>query len=140
MTTDKEPVFVPTREQRYTVCNMVASNWTHGMIAKDLGISQTILKRHFKDELEKGHEQVRARALMKIAEAGFKGARSDYHLPSLKVILAVTGGAKGAEKEPERKAPEVRFGKKQTQKLQAEAANAGVFATPLPPTAVKTVQ
>ena len=133
----ERPVFVPTREQRNQVCMMVTADYTLTMISKDLGISKTILKRHFKDELENGKEQVRKRAIFTLQMEAFKTKGT----PGLKAVIVLsteTTPPKLPDEAP--KEPTMRLGRKVVQKIEAEEANAGLYATPAAPSRLKTFQ
>jgi hypothetical protein len=137
----EKAVFVPTREQRNQVCIMVLADFTPEMMAKDLGISKTILKRHFKDELKNGKDQVRKRAVLALATEGLK----NKSVPALKAIIAISTETKApkaikTDVEPVMAKAVTKFGKKVLQQIEAQDANKGVFATPAPPSVNKTVQ
>ena len=130
-------VFVPTREQRNQVCMMVTADYTVTMMANDLAISETILKRHFKDELENGKDQVRKRAIFTLQLEAFRTKGT----PGLKAVIVLsteTTPPNPADAAP--KEPTLRLGRKVVQKIEAEEANAGLYATPAAPSRLKTFQ
>lgn len=130
------PIFVPTRDQRNRVEELVAADQPELIIAAEIGISIPTLKKHFPDELEHGKAYVRKRAMSELFKQGLKNGS----IPALKAIVALTTETKApnAPKKPEGEAPAMRVGKKIAQKLEAEAANKGLYATPEPPKQVKS--
>jgi hypothetical protein len=126
---NKEAEFVPTREQRRDVCMMVHSEWDHKMMAQDLGISISTLKKHFREELKNGAELLEKYAKMAFAERALdKGS-----IPALKILAGHDQRPRlGVSKAPAAPKPEV-LGKKEQRKQVAKDAASGIYAVPAPP-------
>jgi hypothetical protein len=124
-------VFVPTREQRNRVEDLVAADVEIHLIASDIKVSKTILKRHFQDELKYGKALVRKRAMSELFKQGLKQGS----IPALKAIIALTTETTAPDGDANKSATAMRLGKKETQKIEADAANKGLYATPEAPKA-----
>ncbi len=129
-------VFVPTREQRNRVAELVAADCEEHLIAADLGISKTILRKHFRDELADGKAITRKRAMTELFRQAFKQGS----IPALKTVVALTTDTKVVDQDgkAEAKRPALKLGKKELQQIEADQANKGLYATPAPPKAVKS--
>lgn len=132
------PIFVPNRAQRNLVEELVAADQPETVIASELAISVPTLKKHFPVELEHGRALVRKRAMQELFQQGLKSKS----IPALKAIVALTTETKApnAPRKTEGEAPSMRVGKKVAQKLEAEKANEGLYATPEPPKKLTTLQ
>jgi hypothetical protein len=124
-------VFVPTREQRNRVEDLVAADVEIHLIASDIKVSKTILKQLFRDELKYGKALVRKRAMSELFRQGFKKGS----IPGLKAIIALTTETAAPEGDASKAIPVMRLGKKETQKIEADEANKGLYATPEAPKA-----
>jgi hypothetical protein len=82
------PPFKPTDEQRLIVNSMVAGGARQAIVAAYLGISEDTLTRHFRNELDMGHEMVVAMVGSSFTQKALAGL-IDYQ----KFFLARRGGA-----------------------------------------------
>lgn len=117
--------FVATDEQRAIVKNMVCVGVTQDIIAKSLGISQSTLVRHFREELDHGLAEANAAVVNALFERATKGGPSD--VTAMIFWLKSRAGFREARGEEP--------GKKETRQKEAEEiAATGNFApreTPL---------
>lgn len=127
----EKAVFVPTREQRHRVEEMVAADMPPELISKEIAISITILKSHFRDELRDGKEYVRQRAKLKLIQMGLRDKKPTGL--TLSKIISLTTETVAPQGGDRRSSPTLRLGKKETQKIEADEANKGLYATPAPP-------
>lgn len=124
-------VFVPTREQRNRVEELVAADVDLHLIAADIKVSKTILQKLFRDELKDGKALVRKRAMSELFKQGLKQGS----IPALKAIVALTTESVAPNGDGKKSAPALKLGKKEMQKIEADAANKGLYATPEAPKA-----
>jgi hypothetical protein len=130
MVPDKATDHVPTRTTRRMVCDMVSSDWPKAMIAKDMGISTEILKKHYRDELRNGRKLSELYAKMAFREV----AHEKGSVAGLRTLAGIKADGRPVdEKPPERTRKPPALGKKEQRKLDAESVNGGVFATPATP-------
>jgi hypothetical protein len=81
------PPFQPTREQRSTVQVLVSNGNGERVIARVIGIDRTTLRKHFKDELRNGRDQVVAAVGATVVRSALAG-----NMFAAKYWLATHGG------------------------------------------------
>lgn len=121
------PAYRPSLEDRQMVEQMKFCGDSENTIARALGIDPDTLRKHFPEELADGHAQRRKEVVGML----FGAARSG-NVAAIKRLeeMGRVAGAQEAVKSREAKAP--KLGKKEEQKLAAQAI-AGKFAPPAPP-------
>lgn len=68
-----QPAFVPTLEQRTAVMGLVSIGTEQWVIAEAIRVPITTLRRHFKEELEKGRGIIHARVGGGIVSSALEG-------------------------------------------------------------------
>jgi hypothetical protein len=81
------PPFVPTREQRQTVQVLSANGDPQRVIAKNIGIDEKTLRKHFAEELANGLAHVRAAVGGSVVRAALNG-----NIYAAKYWLSTHGG------------------------------------------------
>jgi len=133
-----ETLFVPTREQRMTVCKAIYADWDRKMIARDLNISTQCLQKHFRDELRNGRSLLAKYAKMAYVEAAF-GKQSVASLRKISEELDAPAAKTDEAQATAEKKPEA-VGKKEQRARDAHAAvGNGIFQPAKPPAHMKPV-
>jgi len=81
------PPFEPAHDQRQLVQVMRANGDTLAIIARNIGIDEKTLRKHFKDELADGHAQVVAAVGASVVKAALAG-----NIYAAKYWLSTHGG------------------------------------------------
>lgn len=135
------PRHEPTAKNRLLIVRRVATGVTQFHIAKELGVTVPTLARHYSAELKYGAVQFRQQIVDALYDQMGRGKTA-----AAKALMALTVKSTPEASDAKQQAstaappPVTKLGKKELQKLEAEAANTGRFATPPPPPSSKTVQ
>jgi hypothetical protein len=116
------PPKTPTKVERTRVERLVADGWSHGRIARQLGMARNTLRHHFHDELCAGADRKLAE-LLRLAEKAAKRG----NVSAIKWLMARFDAAR-ARDEQAAKAAEVssrKLGKKELADLAAQQSAAG---------------
>lgn len=116
------PPFKPTPKQRKDVALYAAGGMSEPAIAREIGICQNTLRKHFADELDQGHQRELAANLRRLRKAADRGnVTAMKHLDAkFGVIAAHKEFDNGAAPTKEPRVPKI--GKKE------EAAQAALTA------------
>lgn len=120
--------FEPTDEDREKVRVLKAGGMSNVGIADVIGISEPTLRKHFSSELDRATAKVRAELLM----ARYRSAMGGNVSAQNKMIEQVSAVDAQTKRVPEKTENKPKLGKKEEQKVAAQAVG-GKFAPPTPP-------
>ncbi|MGN6451257.1 MAG: hypothetical protein ACTHLK_22220 [Brucella intermedia] len=122
------PEFAPTDEHREKVRVLKACGMTNDAIAEAIGISEPTLRKHFSLELDIATAKVRADVLWARYQSAMGGNVSAQN----RLIEQVSANEANRKRNPDKPEKKPKLGKKEEQKLAAQAVG-GKFAPPAPP-------